>query len=45
MGPPHRSHALGVGQPQIEQDNINRMPGQMPLRVTHALHVGQFDAG
>ena len=42
VGPPYRSQSVSIGQPQVEQDDVDRMLRQVLLGLSHALHVGQF---
>ena len=41
-GPAYRFQSLGIGQPQIEQDTVNRILRQILLGFSHARHVYQF---
>ena len=40
--PAHRFKSLRIGQPQIEQNDLNRMLRQVRLGLGQALHVRQF---
>ena len=45
MGTSDRLQSLGVAQPQVEQDQVERMGGQVLLRLSHVLDVRQFCVG
>src|ERR1700683_2930337 len=42
MGPPCRAYSLCLRQPQVQDDNVNRVVQKMLLCLTDALHVRQF---
>ena len=42
MGAPNRRHALYIGQAEVEQDNIDRVIAEIPLRFGHRSHDRQF---
>ncbi len=43
MGPSYRTQTLGVGQPEVEQDDVDGMAGKMDLRLAHGDHVRHLD--
>ena len=42
MGALYRAQSLSVGQPQVEQNDVDGVFGKIFLSVAHALQVGQL---
>ena len=43
MSPPYRSQSLHIGQPQVEQHDVNRTLREIFLGLVHARRVHQLD--
>jgi predicted outer membrane lipoprotein len=42
VGSPDRFQPVRIGQPEVEQNNVNLTAREVLLRLAHGLHVCQF---